>query len=60
MGKSGLKLVVTNLLLSGVTLRATAARRNKGHRNPIPDLPIANLFANRLNNTGQLMTRHMG
>ena len=59
MSESWLKLLITNLMVSRLALRTFTTATNKGHRNPIPYLPFADIFTYCLNHPCQFMTVHM-
>ena len=59
MGKTRLKLVVTDLVVTRVALWACAAATNKRQRDAIAGLPVDDVCANRLDHSGKFMTRHM-
>ena len=58
--EAGLKLVITNLLVAGMTFRALATTPDKWNGDPITHLPPRNALTYDLNDAGQLMPRNMG
>ena len=60
MGEAGLKLVVTDLMIAGVALRASAAATDKRNGYAITFFPIGNILADRLNSSSQFMAWNMG
>ena len=60
VGEAGLELVVANLLLSRLTLRAFAAAADEGNRHAIARLPFPDVLADGFDDAGKLMARHMG
>ena len=59
MGEAGLKLVVADLLVPGMALRAVPAAADKRHRHPLTDLEPIDLAAHRLDRARKLMAWHM-
>ena len=57
--EAGLKLVITNLLVAGMTFRALATATDKWNGDPITNLPPRYALTNGLNDAGQLMPRNM-
>ena len=60
MGEAGLKLVVTDLMIAGVALRASATAADKRNGYAITLFPIGNILADSLNNSSQFMAWNMG
>ena len=59
MGKPRLKLLVTDLVVARVALRASAAAANKRQRDAISGLPIGDTRANSFDDSGKLMARYV-
>ena len=58
--KTGLKLMVAYLLITGAALGTGATSNDKGHGNTITNLPVEYFFSNRFYNTSKLMAGNMG
>ena len=59
MGKARLKLVVTDLMIARVALRAGSAAADKWQGDAIARVPVGDVGADSLNDSGKLMARHM-
>ena len=59
MSETGLKLVVTHLMIAGNALGAGATTAHKGHGYPLAYLPTFDVTADGLNHPGELMPWHM-
>ena len=52
MGKARLELLVTDLVMPGMALRASATAAHEWDRNAIPDFPSGHVFPDRFNYSG--------
>ena len=59
MRKSRLELVITDLMVPRMTLRALTAATNKRNCNPITHVPLADVLTNSLYYACQFMTRYV-
>ncbi len=59
MCKAGLKLVIADLLIPGIALRTRATAANERYRDAVTDGPLRDALADRLDDTGQLMSGYM-
>jgi hypothetical protein len=60
MRKSGLKLLVADLMISGKALRAPATAAHERHRDSITDTPLGDIATDRLDDSRQLVPRNVG
>lgn len=60
MSKARLKLVIANLVVSGMTFRTCATSADKRYGNPVTHAPFGNALAHGLYYARQFMTRNMG
>jgi hypothetical protein len=60
MGKTGLELIIADLLITSLTSRAGTASADEGNRHPVTDFPVFHAFAHLSDQPGKLMSGHMG
>ena len=60
MGEAGLKLVIADVVITGVTLGACPASAHKGHGYVITFFPEGNVLSHRFNISCQLVSRNVG
>lgn len=59
MSKARLKLVIADLMVSGMTFRTFATAANERHCNPVTYAPLGDALAYGLYYARQFMTRNM-
>ena len=60
MGKSGLELVIADLVVSGQARAAPAASADKREGHPVPSPEVGHFLANGGNHARQFVARNMG